>query len=170
MALHRKSVPLSRKLTSNQLAVCLNSWPALSQWGSHQTISGWILICEGVDAPVSWVLPNRLTINIERKKVIQHEPTLRRYYGTDPEYSDFHQRNRTRLFRWHYRGNRWYQSFFKILTGRDIHVSCAMRHRVQPLLSPLDFLCKHMFYCFYYEHIWPILQVEISTDFIKVFQ
>jgi hypothetical protein len=34
-----------------------------SSVGSQQFSPGWILICEGVDAPVSWVLPSRLTQN-----------------------------------------------------------------------------------------------------------
>ena len=67
-------------LTSNQLAVCLGSWAALWQWGSHQSILGWILIREGVDAPVSWVLPNRLTANTDRKEVITVNPL---YVGID---------------------------------------------------------------------------------------
>jgi len=32
-----------------------------SSVGSQQPVPGWILIREGVDAPVSWVLPSRLT-------------------------------------------------------------------------------------------------------------
>ena len=80
MALHRKLVPLNRKLTSNQLAVCLSFGTALRQWGSHQSFSGWILIREGVDAPVSWALPNRLTANTDRKEVNPMNPL---YVGID---------------------------------------------------------------------------------------
>lgn len=80
MALHRKLVPLNRKLTSNQLAVCLSFGTALRQWGSHQSFSGWILVREGVDAPVSWALPNRLTANTDRKEVNPMNPL---YVGID---------------------------------------------------------------------------------------
>jgi len=34
-----------------------------SSVGSQQLVPGWILIRKGVDAPVSWVLPSRLTQN-----------------------------------------------------------------------------------------------------------
>jgi len=39
-----------------------------SSGGSQLNVSGWILICEGVDAPVSWVLPSRLTQNPPKKE------------------------------------------------------------------------------------------------------
>jgi len=42
--------------------------PRRGSGGSQWVTPGWILICESVDAPVSWVLPNRLTQKFSQKE------------------------------------------------------------------------------------------------------
>jgi transposase len=69
---------LSRKAASSKVcspepevsfkppAVCRKANRPFSSKGSQRFVSGWILICEGVDAPVSWVLQSRLTKESQR--------------------------------------------------------------------------------------------------------